>query len=147
VTTYLLSDRGRSVKAALAALALLLLCLYGLMAGPAQRFYYEDCLADPKACQGRQVLAVVRRVKSQDADGLTLAGARGDIRVRGAVPEPAQGGVMDVLGRVGPDGDLELDRYHLHRPGRGLKLAISLVPVAVVLYLIWRHFIARGKSD
>lgn len=147
MTGFLLSDQWRPAKLTLAALALMGACLYGLWAGPTQRLYYEDCLDDQAACQERQIMAVVRRIKDQGPGWLTLDGPRGEVKVVGTVPEASRGKVIDVVGPLSPDGSIALERYHLHRPGRSFKLAISVVPVLVVGFLFWRNFLAARRPE
>jgi len=141
----LFSDRHRSCKIAGVIAILFFLCLYSLIYGPKQKFFFTDCMKNPDACEGKTVLAIVGTVLVVEKDRFRIKSEGEEIWVLGRVEGLTVGKYLDVVGIFHKEGFLQLAGSHVYRE-RKLKIGLSLIPVGILFYLVLYHFFLKGKS-
>lgn len=145
----LFSNRWYWLKLTLPIILLLAICGYSLVFGPHQRIYVSDCLDDPETCDGRMAVATVAPVTSISDDGFTVRCFERDARIKGQISGLTEGQFVDVRGRFHKeDGRVEMERYHVcSRSARWIKLGVSLIPLAVVGWMLAESFGRRPEKE
>lgn len=145
----LFSNRWYCLKLTLPIILLLAVCGYSLVFGPRQMIYVSNCLDNPEAGDGRTVVAAVVPVTSVSDDGFTVRCFERDARIKGRIPGLTEGQFVDVRGRFHKeDGWVEMERYHVwSRSARWTKLGVSLIPLAVVGWMLAESFGRRPEKE
>jgi hypothetical protein len=138
----LFSDRARFAK-----LVAALLLLAGLGAYAAASDHWRctspgDCLAHPRRCDGRSLVAGPARITTVSPDGF-MAGSGDGVCFSGAFPELAPGAYADVEAVFHAPDRFEAVAVHEHLERR-VKIWGSLAAALVVAALIFRAWRRGG---
>lgn len=143
----LFSDRGRWLKAALAAAAFVALCRHTGRDIARTRVDLERVPAHFDTLRGRPVSIFTRRVVVADADGLEISTASGPMRLIGQSAPPARAGdIVSGDGEVVGPRRIRMTRLRAH-PGydwkRALNYAVSSLTLAAFVLWAVRRFALR----
>ena len=127
----------RWLKIILPAAILAGMCVYSLIEGPRRAPFLSSCLLYPEYFDGCVVAATGCRVMAVGSDMFTVSHSGQNADIKGIIPGLEKGQYVDVLGRFHKEGWLELEKYHVSsRRARLIKLGVSLIPLAVVGYML-----------
>jgi hypothetical protein len=131
----------RWLKILLPAVILAGMCAYSLFEGPRRVPYLSSCLRDPVAFDGRVIAATGCRVAEVQENGFIVRHFGKEAFIKGMIPGLAEGQYVDFVGRFHKQGRFELEKYHVSsRRARLIKLGVSLIPLAVVGYMLCISF-------
>jgi hypothetical protein len=135
------SNKARLLKIIFLAVVLLILCTYAGWVGPRVDHAPGEILTDP-AQVGQHIEiqyaeVIGRGSESQDlilrASGHEFAGVFADLI------QVQEGQDISLSGTISAVDQLAVDRYHIH-PYRMVKYYFSLPAIALVLFLLFKHY-------